>query len=415
MRIVSLLFFCLLLTGSANAQIPGYFMKEEQRKVDIPFYASNNLIIVPVSINGTYPINFLIDTGVRANILFSKKLGDAMELNYTRELNLVGADGAASLVAFVSPTNTLDLGEVEGRLQNLLVLEEDFFELESVIGIPVYGIIGYEFFKYNPVKIDYDKGVISFYKTDAFKWRPPFYKEIPITIEDNKPYINAKVKQIGGSTLATKLLVDTGANHGLLLNKETSPDIVLPELFIETELGQSLGGSLFGFIGRVSLLNISGYRMEKVITSYPEETPFSFVIKESGRQGSLGSEVLGRLKVIFDYPRERMLIHRGEKYFSPFEYDMSGMVVKKVPNDENRLFVGQVRVNSPAEDVGIQAFDEILAINKIPVFIWELSDVIKLFRSEEGKEIELEIRRYEGLDLDKFEDMTFRITLRKQI
>jgi predicted aspartyl protease len=415
MRIVVLLFFLFVQTGIANAQIPGFFMKEESRKVDIPFYASNNLIIVPVSINGSYPINFLIDTGVRANILFSKDLGDAMELSYSRKLNLVGADGAASLVAFVSPTNHLDLGQVEGIFQNLLVLEEDFLELEAVIGIPVYGIIGYEFFKYNPVKIDYDKGMISFYTRDAMKWRPPFYKKIPMTIENHKPYIEAKVRQRSGPVLYPKLLVDTGANHGLLLNKETSDQIVLPELFIETELGQSLGGELFGFVGRVNDLNISGFHLNDVLTSYPEETPFSYVIKESGRQGSIGAEILGRMKLIFDYPRERLLIHRGEKYYAPFEYDMSGLVVKKVTNDEYRIYVSEVRENSPAKKAGILPFDEILSINKIPIVIWELSEIIKLLRSEEGKEIELEIRRYEGMDINKFEDMRFRIVLKKQI
>nr|WP_296701832.1 aspartyl protease family protein [Algoriphagus sp.] len=415
MKIVISLFFCLLFSSIVYAQIPGFFMKQQKRKIDIPFYASNNLIIVTVSINGTYPVNFLIDTGVRANILFSKNLGDAMELSYSRKLNLVGADGAASLVAFVSPTNHLDLGPVEGVFQNLLVLEEDFLELEAVIGIPVYGIIGYEFFKYNPVKIDYDKGIISFYEKDAMKWRPPFYKKLPLTIENHKPYITAKVRQQSGPILYPKLLVDTGANHGLLLNKETTDEIRLPELFIETELGQSLGGELFGFVGRVKELNISGFHLNDVLTSYPDETPFSYVIKESGRQGSIGAEVLGRMKLIFDYPRERLLIHRGEKFYAAFEYDMSGIEVKKVTNEEHRMYVGQVRDNSPASKAGILAFDEILSINKIPIIIWELSDIIKLFRSEEGKEIELEIRRYEGMDLTKFEDMRFRIVLKKQI
>ena len=415
LRIVILTFFYLMLSFPGQAQIPGFFMKEEQHKVELPFYASNNLIIVTVSINDNYPVNFLIDTGVRANILFSKNLGDAMGLTYSRQLNLVGADGAASLVAFVSATNHMDLGPVEGLFQNLLVLEKDFLELETVIGVPVYGIIGYEFFKNNPVKIDYDKGIISFYEPEALKWKPLFYKKIPISIENHKPYITARVRQQAGPMLDAKLLIDTGANHGLLLNKETSDQITLPELFIETELGQSLGGELFGFVGRVKDLNISGYHLQNVLTSYPEETPFSFVIEESGRQGSLGSEVLGRMKLIFDYPRNRMLIHRGDKYYAPFEYDMSGLSVKKVPNDENRIYVGQVRVNSPASEVGIIEFDEILSINKIPIFIWELSDIIKLFRSEEGKEIELEIRRYEGLDLEKYEDLVFRIILKKQI
>ena len=240
------LFLILFLIGQllCNAQVPGFFMKEDKRKVTLPFYSSNSLIIIPVSINGNTPINFLIDTGVRSNILFSKVLGDALGLEYTRRLKLVGADGTEDLMASVSPINNFDLGPIEGIFQSLLVLEEEFLELESVIGVPVYGILGYEFFKYNPVKINYDDGKIIFYKPGALKWKPLFFRKVNLEVLENKPYINVTVKQKDGSILKPKLLIDTGANHGLLLNRETSENITMPLLFIESALGQSLGGTI---------------------------------------------------------------------------------------------------------------------------------------------------------------------------
>ncbi len=400
---------------SCFAQVPGFFMKEEKRKVIVPFYSSNSLIIVPISINGNTPLNFLVDTGVRANILFSKKLGDALGLSYTRKINLMGADGTTTLPAFISPLNTIDLGPLEGVFQNLLVLEEDFLELEAVIGIPIYGIIGHEFFKNNPIKINYDDGLIDFYKRDAVRWRPLFYRKLEMSVEEEKPYIYAKIQQKNGSVIGPKLLIDTGANHGVLLNRETSKEIILPPLTIETELGQSLGGVLYGFIGRLSSLRFAGLKMTEVLTSYPEENAYSYIFKKSGRQGSLGSEVLGRTRLIFDYPRNRLLVKKGEDFYLPFQFDMSGIVVKKIPNDENRMYVSIVRKNSPAEGAGVLPFDEILSINKIPTFIWEMPEVVKLLRSEEGKEIEMKIRRYEGMDLTKYEDLQFKFVLKKQI
>ena len=383
--------------------------------VRLPFYSSNNLIILPVSINGSEPINFLIDTGVRSNILFSKTLGDAVGLEYTRRINIVGADGSDEIMAQVSPINTLDLGPIEGRLQSLLVLEQDFFELESVIGVPVYGVIGYEFFKFNPVRINYDDGWLDFFKEKAIGWKPPFYRKMDISIEDSKAYIQAKIRQKRGPRLDAKLLIDTGANHGLLLNRETSDSIQMPYLFIESELGQSLGGILYGYIGRVSKLNLGGLSMEDVLTSYPEETAYSAIIQASGRMGSLGAEVLGKTRIILDYPRKRLLVRKGQTFYSPFEFDMSGLIVKKVPNNENRLYIGEVREGSPAFREGILPFDEILSINKVPTFLWELAEVFKLFRSEEGREIQLEMRRYIDNDLNKYNDYKVSFFLRKQI
>lgn len=399
----------------AQAQVPGFFMKEAARKVRIPFYSSNSLIILPVSINGKGSINFLVDTGVRSNILFSKTLGDALGLEYTRRLSIAGADGSTVIMAQVSPINTLDMGPIEGRLQSLLVLEEDFFELESVIGVPVYGIIGYEFFKFNPVKINYDQGFIDFYRENSIKWRPPFYRKLDLTIEESKAYITGKINQKNGPKLEAKLLIDTGANHGLLLNQETSDAIKMPPVFIESQLGQSLGGVLYGFIGRVNSLKLKNLSMREVLTSYPERNTFSEIIVATGRQGSLGSEVLGRTRMILDYPKKRMLVRKGENFYAPFEFDMSGMVLRKIPNDDNRIYVSEVRAGSPAYKTGILPFDEILTLNKIPIFLYELSDVFKMLRSEEGKEIQLEMRRYQGNDITNYNDYKVSIFLKKQI
>jgi predicted aspartyl protease len=414
-RILFLISFCLMHV-IAMAQVPGYFIKEDVRKVRIPFYSSNSLIIIPVSINGNTKLNFLVDTGVRSNILFSKNLGDALGLEYSRRLNIVGADGTSEIWAQVSPVNTIDVGPVEGRLQSLLVLEEDFFELEAVIGVPVYGIIGYDFFKYNPVKINYDDGYMGFFQEKAMKWRPPFYRKFPLEVVDSKAYIQAKVNQKNGPTIPAKLLIDTGANHGLLLNRETSDQITMPQLFIESELGQSLGGVLYGFIGRVDGLKFGGgISLREVLTSYPEETAFSEVIKSTGRRGSLGSEVLGRMRIILDYPRGRVLLRKGENFYDPFQFDMSGMIIKKTPTDEVRIYVSNVRPGSAAFRAGVLPYDEILSINKIPVFLWELPEVFKLMKSEEGKEIQLELRRYLNNDLSIFRDIQVSIFLKKQI
>ncbi len=414
-KLILFLFLNLSFSGLLPGQVPGFFMKEDVRKVRVPFYSSNSLIILPISVNGNFPINFLVDTGVRSNILFSKTLGDALGLEYTRRLSIAGADGATVIMAQVSPINSLDLGPIEGKLQSLLVLEQDFFELESVIGVPVYGIIGYEFFKFNPVKINYDEGHIDFYREKSLKWRPPFYRKLDISIEENKAYINAKIKQKRGPNLEAKLLIDTGANHGLLLNQETSEAIRMPPVFIESQLGQSLGGVLYGFIGRVNSLSLKGLTMKEVLTSYPELNTFSEVIKATGRQGSLGAEVLGRTKLILDYPRSKALIKKGENFYAPFEFDMSGLILKKIPNDEIRYYVSEVRLGSPAYKTGILPQDEILSINKIPTFLWELSDIFKLLRSEEGKEIQLEMRRYQGNDITNYNDYKVSIFLKKQI
>lgn len=416
MKLRSLFLFVFLFTVlTLRAQVPGFFIAGNQKKVKVPFLASNSLILLPVSINGNPPLYFLLDTGVKANILFSKSMGDSMGLTYSRRVGMVGADGSTTVWARVSPTNTLDLGEVEGRFQNLLVLEEDFLELESVIGIPVFGILGYEFFKYNAVKIDYDQAILTFYQPEGLAWKSPFYRRLPLQLEDGKAYVNVKVDQMAGTIIQAKVLVDTGANHGLLLNQETSDEIKLPELRIETQLGQSLGGVLYGELGRVKRLSMRGLLFQQVITSYPEPSTFSSLIQASGRQGSLGAEVLGKTKLILDYPRNGFYVRPGATFYQPFEFDMSGMVVKKRLTKEKRWYIGNVREGSPAHLAGILPFDEILRIDSVPVLIWEMEQLVKLLRSEPGRIVELDLRRYTSLDSTEYIDLKVRLQLKKQI
>jgi len=410
------LFLILMTSLMSSGQVPGFFMKKEKKKEVIPFLSSNSLIIVPVSVNGNLPLNFLIDTGVKSNLLFSKAVGDELGLQYTRKINLMGVDGNSLMPATISPTNSLDLGEVKGELQNLLVLDEDFLELESLIGVPVYGIIGYEFFKRNSVKINYDAGLMYFYRANVGKRKPLFYHQLDLSIEENKPFIKAKILQKDGSQLFAKLLVDTGANHAILLNKETSDLIKIPSQTYLTNLGQSLGGSIHGQIGRVNSLTLSGLIFKEVLTSYPEENQFTHILKESGRQGSLGAEVLGRTRLIVDYPRNRLLIRKGENFNLPFEFDMSGIILKKTLEDEPLFYVSDLRKDSPAALAGILEQDEIRTVNKIPAFLWQMPQLIKLFRSKEGNVIDLEIRRYpEGNFGAEYQDLKFRIVLKKQI
>ncbi len=402
----------MMCLGSLHAQIPGFYMKEEKRKVKIPFYDQNNLIVVPVSLNEGEPLNFLIDTGVKSNILFSKAIGDAMGLFYTRKLNLMGADGKTVLTALVSPNNHFDLGQLEGKLQAILVLTEDFFELDKVVGLPIHGIIGYEFFKFNPVKIDYDHQIISFYRRDVFKCKPFGYREMNLEFDNYKPYIQTFIKQFNGIDLAAKLLIDTGANHGLMLNRETSEDIVLPPVTVETHLGRALGGDLFGHVGRIKKFTMGRLSFRRVITSFPEETEFSSIIIESGRKGSLGSDVISRMQVIFDYPREKLLFKKGGEFGNPFVYDMSGMDVKMASLEDRKYYISEVRDNSPADNLGIQAGDEIVEINLLPAEYWQLQEILELLKSEEGREIMLTLRR--KVD-EEWKTMELSLTLKKQL
>src|SRR5690606_2534830 len=132
------------------------------------------------------------------------------------------------------------------------------------------------------------------------------------------------------------------------------------------------------------------------MTYYPNETEFSNIILGTGRLGSLGSELLSRMKLIFDYPRGRMLYKKSSSFSQPFSYDMSGITVRLLDVEEGRVYVSQIKEGSPAYLGGVRQFDEIYSINNVPIFFWKLSDINDLFRSEAGRRIKLGVLRDNG-------------------
>jgi hypothetical protein len=56
-------------------------------------------------------------------------------------------------------------------------------------------------------------------------------------------------------------------------------------------------------------------------------------LASSKYDGLIGSEILRRFKVIFDYTRGRLMLERNDHFDEPIEYDMSGISLRAYGND----------------------------------------------------------------------------------
>jgi len=91
---------------------------------------------------------------------------------------------------------------------------------------------------------------------------------------------------------------------------------------------------------------------------------------------------------------------------------MSGIALRALPTEDKRFYVHHLRKGSPADKVGVREGDEIISVNGIPVEFWELTSIIELLRSEDGKKVKIDIIRQSGQVLMT---LTKNITLRRQI
>lgn len=384
----------LAVCAFAQEQTIGFHFADKRRSVTFPFEWHSNLIIVPVRINDSDTLNFILDTGISMNLVTDPEVGRSLGLRYFRNVNVLGAGSGSPLQASVSVNNRLWLPGVRAEGQSVVVLNQDLLQLSNYVGMPIHGIFGFELFRHFVVKIDFRSRIIQLHQPEKYRYRGRGEK-IPIVIEDTKPYVYASAVYADNREVPIKVILDTGAGHALSLELGTSDQIQLPDKVIRAQLGRGLNGIINGSLGRIEKVRIGNFELEKVITSFPDTTSLTQeMARNLNRQGNIGCELLKRFDVVFNYPKNYIVLKRSRKSFrEAFERDMSGMDVKAEGHDFKRFVIDNVHPGSPAEKAGLQPGDEIIAINDRMTATLHLSDVIKMLQRGEGRTVKLFLKR----------------------
>jgi hypothetical protein len=360
--------------------------------VKIPFEIHDNLIVVPVVINGSLPLNFILDTGVRTAILTEKSLGDMINMDYSRKIQFYGPGGDNLVEAYIASSISIEMPGLKGVGHALLVLDKDYLQLQNFIGTPVHGILGYEVFSRFIVEIDYNKKVLILYEPSAFKKKKK-YHTLPIRVQDTKPFVFATIEIDDKGPVDVKLLVDTGASHSVMLFKETAFDIQVPARNIKSSLGRGLGGQIMGSIGRLDYFKIADYKLEGAITTFPDQGSYYDSTLMTPRNGSIGGGILTRFKVAFDYFNQKIYLKKASGFNKKFQHNMSGIVVKATGFQLSNFEIADIRPGSPADEAGLRINDRILEMNGLTPNELTLTYINGLFTSKENRRVNMKILR----------------------
>ncbi|MDO9037221.1 MAG: retropepsin-like aspartic protease, partial [Lutibacter sp.] len=158
----------LLFIGTEMFSQGKFHLENAAKGQSVSFKLSNNLIIFPIEVNGR-SLNFILDSGVGATLLFNLYAKDSVMLHNKEKVRLQGLGSEESVEAVLSKGNLFTFGNIRGYDQSLYLILDDSFDLSSKLGITVHGIIGYEIFKDFVVDINYGTKRINFYKPDTYK------------------------------------------------------------------------------------------------------------------------------------------------------------------------------------------------------------------------------------------------------
>ena len=383
----------------------GFFLQGNSKFTRIPFQMHANLIIVPVHVNDSDTLHFILDTGVSSVIITNPSAVKNQKLRYTRRVQLTGAGEGNSLTASVAIGNTIGMGRMKATYQNIVVLEEDVLKLSEYVGIPIDGIFGYEVFNNFVVTIDFINRELLLVKPENYKYRSRQGDKYPIIIEDTKPYADVVALVEGGQELPIRVVIDTGAGHALLIDKSFDNKIQLPEKVIRAQLGRGLNGVINGSLGRIDKVRFGKYELENVLASFPDSLGFGVKFAaRNERQGNIGCELLRRFRVTFNYTDRYMVLKPIKRRLKEtFEHDMSGMELRAKGKDLKEYVVERIIEGSPAWDAGLEEGDEVLFINNRSSEDLIISEIYKILQKGEGKEITLLVRRKGTIHFTKFQ------------
>lgn len=425
-KLLILLFCGGILTSFSQSR---FYIGNGKKSDRIRFELVNNLIIVPVELNGT-ELSFLVDTGVKTSVLLTLNEEDTLLLNSSEKILLRGIGGEELIKAYRSTNNNFTLGKTTNSQLDIYVIYDENINFSPRLGVPVHGIIGYDLFKDFVVEINYPRKFLRLHDPDQFQKKLTNYSRVPLEFFQDKPYTKVKL-DIEGSTSEATLLLDNGLSDALWLFPD-GEEIQVPEKSFSDYLGMGLLGDVVGERSVVQSISFGKEKLKNVSASFPDSLSVEGLRTYHARNGSLGAEVFRRFHLFFDYRNQNLFVKGNKWRRQPFSYDKSGIVlehsgfnlvesyqevVRSVsPSGESNeiilqpsfhkkfelkpaFTIARLRPNSPASQAGLQVGDEVIKINKRKAWNMDLNDFTKIFTSEEGKTINLEVLR-EGRKMD---------------
>ena len=149
-------FIILLLCCSINihSQNGFTFYGTNKNKQQVSFKLINNLIVIPLEINGK-ELSFILDTGVNKTILFNLTKNDSLGLKNIEKVELQGLGDGEPVEALLSKNNILKIKNIMSGNESIYVILRDRFDFSGKMGVTIHGIIGYNLLKDLIAKINY--------------------------------------------------------------------------------------------------------------------------------------------------------------------------------------------------------------------------------------------------------------------
>lgn len=385
---------CIIFIGVLIALNPLSSYSKNKRIASFPFEMIGSYVVLEVKINNSTPLKFILDSGIRQTLITELFEDDKVDLNYNDTTELQGLGNEYVLKALLSDNNLLKVGRLQMKKSTVVFLQSDMFNLSAILGQKINGILGVEMFKNHVVDINYGTMRINIYDPEGFIASDK-YEWIPMeTSALSKMFIQINVKEVNGESYKKlKVLLDTGAETSAWLQTMTKDAVKASDKSIYGVIGEGLNGEILGSFSRLQELCIGSYCIPNPIVAFPDSAAIGEALRMPGRDGTVGSQILKRFNMIFDYRNKRFYFVKNHYFKDPFDYNISGVEVVQTLLLFPVFEVNKVWKNSQAEKAGIKKGDIVFEINNEKTYFKTLAEIKKIFSTPSKRPLNLLIKR----------------------
>lgn len=355
------LVFSTVVHGAAPS--PSVSFPSGQKAVEVQVTVFDNVVYVPVGVNGSDPLLFALDTGAPELSAVSLSRADGLGLA-TGEAQTIRGSQPRKLQVRELEDVVLSINGIDAR--GLKVIAMPLERLEPYWGQRMDGILGGNFLRHLVTCIDYGERRVRFVKPSAAadsEWADA----VPLEVENNTLFVPAAVTAGDGRPAGVgRFLIDTGVRQSFVNTPfvrryrlvERSDSVV------ETVTGFGISGLSTGLLGRLGSISLGGHTLAGPVVQLCTEE--SGIAASATFDGIIGADILSRFRVCFDYTGERLLLEPTPASFRPFRADASGLVLRLSDDGLTPFSVAFVVEASRAARAGVQVGDGLVEVNQRP-------------------------------------------------
>lgn len=298
--VMALMMFPVLLRAQPSDVTGKVVFADKGKASTFPFDWRKGMIFVPVRINGSKLLSFVLDSG-STKTLIDRTLAASLGLKASGAGSLQGAGAGRVPIQYIHDV-TIALPGVESAEYDLSTA--DLQPLEATLGARVDGILGYELFHRFVVTVDYEAKTLTFTLPEAFRFDRTA-EALPIELRDKWAFVKAELLLPGTVAVQDTFLIDSGSSDAV-----DHPIVMKLQSRVSGESGVGLGAPVEGATARAT-----SFRLGRYILGAPT---VSCCGASDATSKLIGNEVLRRFTVTFDYPSSRIFItpnsHFGEAF-----------------------------------------------------------------------------------------------------